>query len=237
MIICGLGRLLMNIFYKNNFETFDFMAPILMLIFPFIDSMFFYSIQKFMKNKYYSPFFILFLVGCIHSLISIILLVSFYRPDVEIKQDFSDLLTTGIKIDKLYILLLFIFSILFAFEFFAKVITINSFTIFHYILLVNLGELISSIFDLISNFDILYMINILITFPIEIFECLVFIEIIELNFCGLNLNLKKSIIRRSVIEVNTIYNIDEEENEEEDNLNEIISTELEDNNSGTDSVY
>ena len=48
---------------------------------------------------------------------------------------------------------------------------------------------------------------------------------------------KKNIIRRSVIEVNTIYNIDEEENEEEDNLNEIISTELEDNNSGTDSVY
>ncbi len=57
MIICGLGRLLMNMFYKNNFETFDFMAPILILIFPFIDSMFFYSIQKFMKNKYYSPFF------------------------------------------------------------------------------------------------------------------------------------------------------------------------------------
>ena len=64
------------------------------------------------------------------------------------------------------------------------------------------------------------MINILITFPIEIFECLVFIEIFELNFWELNLN----IIRRSVIEVNTIYNIDEEENEEEDNLNEIIST-------------
>ncbi len=81
------------------------------------------------------------------------------------------------------------------------------------------------------------MINILITFPIEIFECLVFIEIIELNFCGLDLNIKKSIIRRSVIEVNTIYNIDEEENEEEDNLNEIISTELEDKNSETDSVY
>ena len=179
----------------------------------------------------------MFLVGCIHSLISIILLISFYRPDAEIKQDFSDLLTTGIKIDKLFILLLIIFSILFAFEFFAKVITINSFTIFHYILLVNLGELISSIFDLISNFDILYMINILITFPIEIFECLVFIETIELNFCGLNLNLKKSIIRRSVIEVNTLYNIDEEENEEEDNLNEIISTELEDNNGETDSVY
>ena len=130
-----------------------------------------------------------------------------------------------------------IFSILFAFEFFAKVITINSFTLFHYILIVDLGELISSIFDLISNFDIRYMINILITFPIEIFECLVFIETIELNFCGLNLNLKKSIIRRSVIEVNTIYNIDEEDNEEEDNLKEIISTELEDYNSETDSVY
>ena len=127
MVKCGIGRHLINVYIKNNFKDFSFKDPIYMLLFPFIDSIFFYSIEKFMKYKYYSPFFILFLVGCIHSLISIILLISFYRPDAEIKQDFSDLLTTGIKIDKLFILLLIIFSILFAFEFFAKVITINSF--------------------------------------------------------------------------------------------------------------
>ena len=144
-----------------------------MLLFPFIDSIFFYSIEKFMKYKYYSPFFILFLLGCIDSIISIIIIISFYRH--------TDLLNDRNKM-YIYIPLFIIISILFAYEFLAKLITINSFTIFHYILLVYLGELISYIFDLISNFNIAYMIIIIITFFFEIFECLVFIETIELNF-------------------------------------------------------
>ena len=241
MVLCGLGRHLIKVFYKIKFQDFEFFAPILMLLFPFIDSIFYYSIQKFMKNKFYSPFFISFLIGCIHSIISIILicLFSLYNPEIE-RENLFYLLSTKINevnIDKLQIPLLIIFSILFAYEFFAKIITLNSFSIFHYILLVYFGEVISSIFDLISNYDTLYMVIIIITFPIEIFGCLVLIETIELNFCGLNLNIKKNIIKRSINEMNSIYNINEEENEEEEDLTRILSNDFDDNDSRTNSVY
>ena len=63
------------------------------------------------------------------------------------------------------------------------------------------------------------------------------IEDIELNFCGLDFNIKKNIIRRSIYEVNSIYNINEEENEEEEDLTQILSSNLDDNVSRTDSVY
>ena len=48
---------------------------------------------------------------------------------------------------------------------------------------------------------------------------------------------KKNIIRRSIYEVNSIYNINEEENEEEEDLTQILSSNLDDNVSRTDSVY
>ena len=162
-----------------------------------------------------------------------------YNPEIE-RENLFYLLSTKINevnIDKLQIPLLIIFSILFAYEFFAKIITLNSFSIFHYILLVYFGEVISSIFDLISNYDTLYMVIIIITFPIEIFGCLVLIETIELNFCGLNLNIKKNIIKRSINEMNSIYNINEEENEEEEDLTRILSNDFDDNDSRTNSVY
>ena len=81
------------------------------------------------------------------------------------------------------------------------------------------------------------MVIIIITYPIEIFGCLVLIETIELNFCGLNLNIKKNIIKRSINEMNSIYNINEEENEEEEDLSRILSNDFDDNDSRTNSVY
>ena len=81
------------------------------------------------------------------------------------------------------------------------------------------------------------MIIIIITFFFEIFECLVFIETIELNFCGLNLNIKKSIMKRAIIELNSIYAIREEENEQDDEPNEILNNVSDENASRTNSVY
>ena len=43
--------------------------------------------------------------------------------------------------------------------------------------------------------------------------------------------------RISIYEVNSIYNINEEENEEEEDLTQILSSNLDDNVSRTDSVY
>ena len=63
---------------------------------------------------------------------------------------------------------------------------------------------------------------------LQVILCLIFLEIIELNFCGLNENLKKYIIRRSVFESKLI--IDNFQELDDDN-----NSNSEQNNSGTGS--
>ena len=58
---------------------------------------------------------------------------------------------------------------------------------------------------------------IIITFLIEILSVFIFLEIIELNFCGLNHNLRKNIISRSIDEDKLIYEINDDADEVDDN--------------------
>ena len=51
-----------------------------------------------------------------------------------------------------------------------------------------------------------FIVNI-VTYSVEIFAVLVFIETIELNFCKLNVNLKKNIIFRADVELDSIYKV------------------------------
>ena len=47
---------------------------------------------------------------------------------------------------------------------------------------------------------------------LSILGFLIYLEIIELNFCGLNLNLRREIIKRGMNELSAIDNDDEERN-------------------------
>ena len=102
--------------------------------------------------------------------------------------------------------------------YFFKLLVMNNFTIFHIIILCTINTLIVSIVDLIispsSNYEI---IMIIITFLIEILSVFIFLEIIELNFCGLNHNLRKNIISRSIDEDKLIYEINDDADEVDDN--------------------
>ena len=62
----------------------------------------------------------------------------------------------------------------------------------------------------------------------------VLIEIIELNFLGLNQNLKKNIILRSRREANSIFQIEEEDSVTESDYSLVKE---EDNNEDNNSVY
>ena len=108
------------------------------------------------------------------------------------------------------IFLLIGYSIFYSSEHLMNLITINSFTAFHLILVVTLGELINGLFDHIQNFKLFeFIINIVVS-VFQIIGVLVFIEAIELNFCGLNRNLKKNIMFRAGNEVESIYNLQRE---------------------------
>ena len=72
------------------------------------------------------------------------------------------------------------------------------------------------------------------------FAILVFVEIIELHFCGLNTNLKKNIIDRGINEINLIYDIsDNSTNENDNSYNNIQADTINNNNRyfSTNTIY
>ena len=76
----------------------------------------------------------------------------------------------------------------------------------------------------------------IITCLIEIFAILVFIEIIELNFCSLNINLKKNIINRAGSDINSIYKASEEDSSMDD-TNSNLTNEQNENSEDNNSMY
>ena len=65
---------------------------------------------------------------------------------------------------------------------------------------------------------------ILVTFIIDIFAVLVFVEILLLNFCRFNRNVKKNIISRAGVDI--AYILDSDDNYEDDiSINEVYSIE------------
>ena len=88
----------------------------------------------------------------------------------------------------------------------------NDFNVFYLIIPFSINTLINSIFDIWKKFSINELIIIIITFLIEIISTFILLEIIELNFCGLNNNLRKNIIKRATKEKGLIYEINRRDN-------------------------
>ena len=188
-----------------------------MFVFPFIDSVKIYFLQKYMIYNYYSPFYISLLIGFIYLFISSIMLIIFKY--VGCSNDYY--ICKYLSIDTInipgvgQIFLLIGYSIFYSLEHFMNLLTINSFTAFHLVLIVTFGELINSFFKFYVNYSTFDLVNNLIAYPLEILGVWVFIETIELNFCGLNLNLKKNIMFRAGNEVKSIYKQEKESEDEE----------------------
>ena len=107
---------------------------------------------------------------------------------------------------------------------------INDFTVFHILLFYSIDIFVNDIISYFSKYNNLVLIISIVPFIIEIFLLSIFLEIIELNFCGLNFNLKKNIIIRSKVEINGIY-VTNLINEDEDSNSDII---LDNNNEDED---
>ena len=190
-----------------------------LIVFPVFDTLENYFLKYFMEYYYYSPIFICFLRGTVYAIISIILLSIFLNIDCTgFIWNFCLLLSEKKMISAYAILIYIAKSILSLSCTFFKLLVMNNFTIFHIIILCTINTLIVSIVDLIispsSDYEI---IMIIITFLIEILSVFIFLEIIELNFCGLNHNLRKNIISRSIDEDKLIYEINDDADEVDDN--------------------
>ena len=164
----------------------------------------FFMIKKFIKS-----YEILFFQGLIESIIGIIMLTitTKYYP----KLDSFNMYIENIEGKEIFV---FISLIFINFVTFVTIfIIIDIFTPFHIFLLNNLSEIIFGFFDGTFKIEIYLKIIYYIFIIISIIIVLVFIEIIQLNFCGLSTMTKKNIEERARLDtIITDENDDEESN-------------------------
>ena len=219
IILTGLARFfrVFEYFFHEEGKEFGIITLGFIILLPLIDSVKIYIIQKYMKYNYYSPYFILFLIGVTYLIVSLIILIIFKNINcsTEICKSLSEINIESNKVVN-YILII-LYSLFYGLEHFIKFYTMYTFSAFHYILISTFGEIIQFGYKMILNFDTTDLIVNLVTYSVEIFAVLVFIETIELNFCGLNMNLKKNIIFRAD---NELYLINKSRTENEDNISE-----------------
>ena len=84
---------------------------------------------------------------------------------------------------------------------------IYDFTLYHIYIPLLIEAFINEIINRTCIFDIIFLI---LCFTIELIIILVFLEIIEVKFCGLNENLKRNIESRGIID-SSLINIDDDE--------------------------
>ena len=218
MILMVIIRFIVNIKLLNT--EFIFPEDLLFLfssfLFSLIESVIFFFIQKYMKNKFYSPFFIYFLMGTINSILALITYFSFMNVDCG-ENKICLILSQETKIEKITIVVLIIYSFIYSLYFFLAVALIYNYSVFHWLLFEYFGVLIQTLISS-SDYTVLKQIIFIVTFIIEIFALLVFIEIIILNFCGLNYNIKENIIFRAESEIGKL----EKANYIDDNDDDLI---------------
>lgn len=231
--LMGIIRFIMNALELNyEFKFPDFLLPLFFLfLFPFIESSIFFIIKHYMENKYYTPFFICFIMGIIISVISFIMFLIFTNIACGQSRVCEILSQKTIISENIAYVILIIESIINSLLLFIEILTINHFTIFHLMLLHGIINLILNIINF-QNKNYYQQIIIIITFIIEIFAILVFVEMIILNFCGLNFNIKNNIIFRAEDEINKLGKIsdyDESAIREESLTNVMGNTDVDDN--------
>ena len=142
----------------------------------------FYFLIKLMNNEY---FINIYLFGFFSGLIKII----FYFIDSSHKQYINEI--------KNQILFLIFNYLIYVFHYFFKYKIIFKFEPIHSFLCIFIGEFFIPIIRLNFTSKLLY-------YGLSIISGLIYLEIIELNFLGLNKNLKKNIDQRGIKEINYI---------------------------------
>ena len=230
IISFGLIRYFFKIFIIiKHFDKILFLINFIYIILEYIK---FAYIKGLIDYKYFSIYKACYVFGIINLPIIIILyfIVSYipcetnYLCTLEFKDKkyFDNIygIFKDLSVREFFMILIynFYFAIL---EFWINIIIIN-FSFFHIFIVLLICDLIISINTLIDNYKTIYLICIIICFSFELFMCFVFLEIIILNFFGLDKNTHKNIEERAVKDINsTLYlNIFDDSSElDEENRN------------------
>jgi hypothetical protein len=203
-----------NIFYKLG----GILCFILMIIVSFFESMVIIIQRNMMDNLYYSPFLVCFLLGLIDfvlTILSAIITTStnglFCNMVDNEKKCFLPSLIQYFEEFAFIDFVSLISSLFFkSITYFLNIYTIFYLTPNHMLIIYILCKFFENLILGIINF---YLWTFFI-FPFLLFSYLSYLEIIELNFCSINLDTRKNIEKRAKEEalLNSLKNENENEN-------------------------
>ena len=166
-----------------------------------------------MKYKFISPYKCNFMIGIIYFTLIIIIYIIISFTKLGEKNDniyYCDSILELFKSFKHFgvINAFRLISLPFAYGIYALIInkTIYDFTIYHLYIPLLIENFIVGIKDKDINIYLL-----ILFFCIEFIMILIFLEIIEINFCGLNKNLKRNIESRGIIDSSLIDERDDDD--------------------------
>lgn len=206
IIILGLINTIIAIIINLKFNYKKLFIDIFIYI---LETTSYAYIKGLIKYKYFSPFKIIYIVGFINlSLIIIIYFIVSHLP-----CNFEPLCEGKSHLDNIYsfrhfkfteILLLSAYSIIIGFVFLLINLILYDFTLYHVLIPIHINYLIQVIIFQSNKTNLILT---TLYFAFEIIFILVFLEIIELNFWGLNINLKKNIENRAISD--SLYCLDD----------------------------
>ena len=215
-----LIEIIKNIYFfiKNDYHYSNFILFILSIIYSILYAIYYLYIKGLMKYKFISPYKCNYMIGIINVpiIILISLIISFtplghtnneYYYD-SIFELFNDLRNIEVKNVIILILTPFVFG-MYAF---IVIKIIYDYSIFHMYIPFLIQYSIENIF--FKHFEWTEIIFLISSFLIKLIMILVFLEIIEINCCGLNENIKRNIISRGRIDSSLAIEDDDEKNVE-----------------------
>ena len=222
----------LNHYYNNNYNflniIFDF---ILQILIGLGDAIFFSYIKGLMNYKFFSPYKVCYIFGSINMIIILILLFILSGIKCSNNDICKIKYNNNFYFDNIYI----IFQNIYAYQIFIIILIsillgtlklminliINYYSVCHIFLFLENNGVIDTIkHEFFNQSGAFIQITHGIAHFLNFFFSAVFLEIIELKFCGLNKNYKINIIKRVDEEDNHLISLEngnEEENEEQDN--------------------
>ena len=216
-------KIIVFIIYKINNSFIDYLAIFFEIIFSIIYSFYYIYIKRLMQYKFISPYKCNFIIGIINFplIIIIYLIISFTSLGDENNNYYyvdSTFILFKYDLDIINIIRLMILTIGYGINasLFNKII--YDFTLYHSYIPLLIEKFIVEIFYQIGEGN--FYIFLISCFFIELIMILVFMEIIELNFCGFNKNLKKNIELRAFNEASLVIKdfYDDEVDNERDTI-------------------
>jgi hypothetical protein len=197
------------------YEVYILLLELLSIV---IESICFGYLKGLMEYKFWSPYKCCFIVGIINT--PIVLIIYFIVTYIPCHSEFlcgenehyDNIIEAFSNLEPKEYFLLILYSISFGIHGVLNNRIIHKFTFYHLLIPTQLYYFIDSIIekfpdndeekDKDNTFDLVFEI---FFFLAELLMYCIFIEIIELNFCGLNRNVKKKIQERAIID----YSLDE----------------------------